>query len=558
MTSGQPQGSILDFAFRHWSPERVFCRFVQRGETVPITFDQLHQGASAYAQAYRSQGLQPGDLVFIIMGHSPHLLHAFLGALLAGCVPSFLPFPSEKQDPAHYWETHRTLFRRTGARLIVTEARFEADLRRADPDRRLLLRESVRVADAVRLAPPALDPEAMAFLQHSSGTTGLKKGVVLTHRLVVEQAVRYAGMLGLGSADRIVSWLPLYHDMGLIACFILPLMFGVELILLDPFEWVYEPALLFRMAQAHGATLAWLPNFAFQHLCHMVDLETRSELGGMRAVISCSEPCKDETMERFLARFGPMGVRVDQLQACYAMAEAVFAVTQTPLGRPLDRVVVDRQAFQGSHRAQPPEPGAAALTFPVTGVPVPGLALRILDGERRPLPEGMVGEIAIAGPCVFSGYFGDAESGRCFADGFFLTGDLGFMTEGRLVVSGRKKDVIISRGKNYYAHDIELIASAVAGVKPGRVAAFAVYNEASGTEDVIVVAERDPGAAGPDPVLVREIKRRLELELDLPVRARIVPARWLCKTTSGKVSRADNQAKYLAELKLAGDPRPGA
>jgi len=558
MTTGWKQQTILDFAFHHWHPDRVFCRFVKAGETVPMTFGRLHAGASAYARAYRSQGLLPGDLVFIILGHSPHLLHAFLGALLAGCVPSFLPFPSEKQDPGHYWETSRTLFQRTRARLVVTESRFEAGLRGADPGQRLLLSESLQLDDGPGVPPPAVDPDAVAFLQHSSGTTGLKKGVVLTHRMVVEQAVRYARILGLGPGDKIVSWLPLYHDMGLIACFILPLMFGVELILMDPFEWVYQPALLFQLAQEHAATLAWLPNFAFQHLCHMVDPDARYDLGRMRAFISCSEPCKAETMQRFLARFSPLGVRAEQLQVCYAMAEAVFAVTQTPLGRPVGLVVVDRQAFQDSQRALPPVPGEPFLTFPVTGFPVPGLALRILDEERRPLPERRVGEIAIAGPCVFPGYFRDPESGSCFTDGFFLTGDLGFLADGQLVVSGRKKEVIISRGKNYYAHDIELITGSVDGVKPGRVAAFPVYNEASGTEDVIVVAERADGATGADANLVREIRRRMEQELDLPVRVRIVPEKWLCKTTSGKMSRADNQAKYLAEQRLAGPPRPGA
>ena len=549
--------TILDSIYRNWDPDSVVCRFLRAGSEERITFGGLHEEAARFSTLYRASGVRPGEFVFIVLRHSPDLLSAFLGALLIGSVPSFLPFPSEKQDPQRYWSSHRELFARTGVRAILTEPAYKASLKDAAPDAIVLLAAEAHVLPPAgqapaRQMPVGADADDIAFLQHSSGTTGFKKSVVLTHRMVIEQVKRYSGALSLTRADRIVSWLPLYHDMGLIACLVMPLMCGVEFVMMDPFEWVYHPAMLFAAIQQFRATLAWLPNFAFQHLAQAVTDGASYDLSGMRAFISCSEPCKVETFRAFLGRFSSYGIRFEQLQVCYAMAETVFAVTQTRPGTPVDVFEVDRRRFQEDGVAVQPTEGRASLSFVSAGQPIGGLTVCVLDRDGRPLPDRHVGEICVAGPCVFVGYFAEPPGRRVFHDEFYLTGDLGFTIEGRVVVTGRKKDVIISRGQNYYAHDIESLTNAIPGVKPGRVVALGVYNSASGTEDVAVLAERADGARA-DADVARDIRRTLELEFDLAARVRIVPPGWLCKTTSGKISRSDNLDKYLAE----GQSRPG-
>src|SRR5258708_2485543 len=193
----------------------------------------------------------------------------------------------------------------------------------------------------------------IAFIQHSSGTTGLKKGVQLSYGAVAAQISSYAEALGFADSGCIASWLPLYHDMGLIACFVLPLMLGLPVVALDAFEWVNRPALLFEAIEEHRCTHVWLPNFAFHHLCRTVDPAQGYALGGVKAFIDCSEPCKPETFDLFVETFGSCGVARAQLQCCYAMAETVFAVTQTTLGRKAQEYQADLDALLRENRARP-------------------------------------------------------------------------------------------------------------------------------------------------------------------------------------------------------------
>ena len=457
MPAFESNGSTLIKSFhRHAtrSGQTLFCNFYTEGDCETIDIDMLFGRAGAYAAEYRSHGLAPGDTIFIVLRHRPDLLYAFVGAILAGCVPAFLAPMSEKQDPALYWAMLAELFATVGAGAAIVEAEdLEAMSATAAPHAMRvgsLVPGRGRVEDIVWPYP---QPDDIAFLQFSSGTTGLRKGVMLTHRIVMEQIETYAAQLRLGASDGIASWLPLYHDMGLIACFITPLVTGTPVTMIDAFDWLYEPALLFDVAARHGATLIWLPNFALAHMTRSVEPADTLDLSGIRAFINCSEPCKIDTMLAFATRFASVGAREDQLQTCYAMAEAVFAVAQSEIGRPPVTLDVERAAF-AEGRILPAANGATdSVRLTSTGRPLPGFALEVIDRDRRPVAADRIGEIAISGPSVFNGYY-KVASDALSTEGWFATGDLGFLHEGELYITGRIKDLIIAYGKNFYSHDI--------------------------------------------------------------------------------------------------------
>jgi len=513
--------------------DQVVCHVWSGGVVKPLTGDRLARGSAAYAAALQAAGVGRDEVVLIALPHSEALLYSFFGAMTAGCVPSFIPPPTPKQDPALYWSSHRQLFERLGSGAIVSWRDNVDDLRRClrGLPIQVFLSEDIDIDRENAPALPALARATsdVACLQHSSGTTGLKKGVALTFDAIDQQIDAYAAAIGLGATDCIVSWLPLYHDMGLIACLLLPFVRRTPIVWLDPFEWVARPAMLFDAIAAHRGTLAWLPNFAFHHLARTVADDARVDLSGMRAFINCSEPCKAETFDLFASRFADWGVRPDQLQVCYAMAEAVFAVTQTAMNStPL------RFHLQGQ-------------TLLSVGSPVRDWQVRVIDRDGNPVPEGTIGEIAMTGGSLFAGYHKQPEeTARKFRDGWYLTGDLGCQHAGDLFITGRVDDLIIVHGKNIYAHDVEFAMNQVPGVKAGRAVAIGLFVPEAGTQDLLLIAESTE-PADRHLALGRAIKAAVVQLLGLAPRAvRIVEPGWLVKTTSGKISRAENLRKHLA------------
>jgi len=355
----------------------------------------------------------------------------------------------------------------------------------------------------------------------------------------------------------VVSWLPLYHDMGFVACFVTPLISGLRIVEMSPFDWVQRPALLLDAIDSQGGTLCWLPNFAFKVLSEERLLKIAAEqgrswrLGGVRAFISCSEPVMAEAIALFTTRLAPFGLRRDQVLASYAMAEAIFGVTQNAIGAPVV-AHVSRAALEREGRAVPATPGTEDVIELVScGTALPTIAIEVRDTTGRVLGDGEVGQIHVAGPHVFAGYRHQPElnAGVIDAGGFFATGDLGFVLDGALYVTGRLKDLIIIRGRNYYPQDIEALVGAVAGVVPGRVAAFGIPDAASGTEQLVILMEIADGEA-PGRVALA-VRRAIAQSLDTTAGdVRVVPPRALVKSTSGKVSRAENRRRYLETANL--------
>ncbi len=354
--------------------------------------------------------------------------------------------------------------------------------------------------------------------------------------MVLDHIDILAETVAIDPADKIISWLPLYHDMGLIACFLAPALLGLTVVTLDPFEWVRRPASLLDAIGVHSATLCWLPNFAFHHLMRVADPSARYDLTSLRALIDCSEPCKPATLDAFRARFADHGLRPTAPQVSYAMAETVFLVTQTALDAQPRSVIVDAEALDHNRRA-----------ILSCGAPARGVRIRILDADGAPCVDRQVGEIVVASDTLFEGYYRLEMPPGKLESGWYRTGDRGFLDGGELFVTGRTDDLLTIHGKNIYAHDVEFCINAHCTVKPGRVVAIAPFNPHTGSQSLVVIAESDTEDATARTALARAIKAAINAEFAATVfEAMIVAQGWLAKTTSGKISRAENLARYLA------------
>ncbi len=537
---------------RHFEerPDAVFCHQVGDSGEITLTWRDLAACCGKFAAAYRDAGVEGGDQALIFLRHTPDLYGAFFGAMLIGVTPAFMPCSSPRQDPDLYWQSHQALLAQISPAAVVTDRATLEEMRTAGLQlggTAVLLVEEMAPC---RLEPRLVPEDHIALLQHSSGTTGLKKGVALSFAAIVDQIESYAGAIGLHDGDAIVSWLPLYHDMGLIACLILPAYFAIPVTHLDPFHWIGRPDSLFEHIVKRNGTLTWLPNFAFEHLAGAVGRQAAKwDLSGMRAFINCSEPCKPTTFDRFAAAFAPARVRPDQLQCCYAMAETVFAVTQTGgLGRPLPlRVVLDPASLERGRIPEPPCNGQGVELIE-TGTLIDGLELTIHDETGQVLGDGRVGEIGLAGRFLFSGYNRDP---RRTADrvraGVYLSRDLGFVQDGRVYILGRMDDLIIVNGRNLYAHEVEACIKDVAGLKPGRAVALAWFDPRVGSNTLVVMAERALPQERSDEDVRREVLGLVHSVFNVTPRAvELLDEGRLVKTSSGKISRKENLARYIA------------
>jgi acyl-CoA synthetase (AMP-forming)/AMP-acid ligase II len=549
----QHRTDTLPAILRTWAQTRgdqTFCTFVERGTQRDITFAEVYERSRAYARFYRTRGVQRGELVIIILKHSDHLFYSCLGAMIAGAIPAFLPYPTAKQRSDVYWTEQNVLFDRIAPRLIVTYGEnVELAARLTGLDARAFATTIDCAPDAPLGTPDddAIDlvqPDDIACLQHSSGTTGTKKGVMLSHRAILAAVRSYSAALGQRRDDRVASWLPLYHDMGFIACFLASIVNGTQLIALDPFEWVARPARLLDAIETNRATLCWLPNFAFTHIVNTAPAK-HWDLSWVRAFINCSEPCRSDTMERFVTRFAACGVTRAQMHVCYAMAENVFGVTQTPVDRPARTLRVDRNAFAAG-RITGPADEAAALTLVSCGRAIDEVEIVVRADDGDLLADGNIGEIVIRSPFLFDGYYRLPErTHAALAAGWYRTGDLGFMHAGELFVTGRIDDMIITNGRNFYAHEIEAMVSEIPDVLPGRAVAFGATAARTDATSIVVLVECAERAA------IREVQSRVRqrsldrfaLSIDAVV---AVPRGTLVKSTSGKLCREKNRQLYLA------------
>jgi fatty-acyl-CoA synthase len=536
----------------------VYLQFSGQDD-LSLTYDQLLRGASAYARTLEREGILPGEVVVLILQHGEDLVYSFWGAVLHGAIPSIMPFLTEKLTPERYRTDLSALISVTKPTAILTYPEFETEIRTAlkvgDSVRSVIVTARVEAKtniDFASLKGFQRKPEDIVLLQHSSGTTGLQKGVALSHQAVFNQLNSYGKSLSLTESDVIVSWLPLYHDMGLITGFLMPILSGIPLVVMSPFDWVRGPYKLFQSISKYRGTLTWLPNFAYNFCAQKIrDRHIEGvDLSSLRAIINCSEPVRWESHVAFYQRFKDYALKFEALQTSYAMAENVFGVTQSKLGSIPVVEEIDREAFMVERVAKSPFDGHSSMKMMSSGRPLENVKVKVIDENGHELSERIIGELALQSDCMLTGYFNRPDlTEKAFRDGWYLTGDFGYISQGEVFVSGRKKDMIIVGGKNIYPQDLETLTYEVPGVHAGRSVAFGIFNETQGTEEVVIIAEVDSEDADEQQKTAEAIRLHVTKNSAIALRyVKVVGPKWILKTSSGKTARSANREKFLSEL----------
>ena len=540
--------------------ERPFVTaWIDEDEQETATFREFRRRARVQALLLKESGVSVGDRVVLIMPRGIPLMATFVGAMLLGAVPAILAYPNFKVEPSKYRFGLAGVTANLHAKAVVIDNEFPDDLLEHVTlgDARLTRAAEATVAGGeAELPDPGNEPDSLAFIQHSAGTTGLQKGVALTHTAVLRHLEHLSAVLKLDETrDIVYSWLPLYHDMGLIACFILPMVCHLHVVMQSPLDWVMHPDTMLQIFTDYKCTLAWLPNFTFQFVPRRTPRERWSnyDMSSARALINCSEPVRASSMDEFYNAFAPCGLKRWALQASYAMAENVFAVTQSGIhdrSGP-DVIWADGQRFRAEHFIAPvPEGSPGAVSFTSSGQLLPSNRVQIVSDSGEVMQSGYVGEIAIQSDSLFQGYYNRPDlTEKAMRDGWYYSGDLGFYLDGELYVVGRKKDLLIIGGENIYPQDIEEIVCSHPAVHDGRAIALGVFNPDLGTEDIVVVAEveKEELLEQADDI-DREIRGSVVANMGVAVRTIFLkPPKWIVKSTAGKAARSTTRQKLLAE-----------
>jgi fatty-acyl-CoA synthase len=524
-----------------------------------LSFAELDREARRVGAGLRGLGLLPGERVALVIPDPETFVLAFLGAMTVGLVPvPMYPPPSMSKLDA-YAETLVHVLHAAGASLLVApHAQLEMlaplmdaleSLGSPQARPRTLDAEAIPRADAIE---HAVSPDDIALLQFTSGSTSAPKGVTITHRQLAANAhaIMDDGLGAHGDRDVGVSWLPLYHDMGLIGFVVAPFFSRVPVVFIPTSTFVRRPTVWLKTIHERRGTITFAPNFAFALATRSIQDRhmTGWDLSCLRVVGCGAEPISAEVMRAFGAKFASVGFDPRAIMPAYGMAEATLAVT---FGAPGVELHVDRvcAAELKAGRAEPLTPGAtngrASVDVVACGRPLAGFAVEVRDEAGRVAPPRVVGEIWVRGPSLAAGYYGDEERTRStFQDGWLRTGDLGYAADGALFVSGRAKDLIIINGRNYLPQDIEALASRVDGVRFGQVVAIGVPLGESRAEGLVIVAETARSLEEQE-ALRGAISAKVNESTGLVVSEVVFIQRGtLPKTSSGKVRRSETRSRF--------------
>ncbi|MDH3379316.1 MAG: AMP-binding protein [Gammaproteobacteria bacterium] len=527
-----------------------------------VTYGDLHARACKSAAALQSLGVEPGDRVAIMLPTCISYFDSFYGVVLAGAIPAPIYPPVRRSQLEDHLARQSTILNNCQPKVLITvdEAKSLAHLLQAQVPvlRRVVTPQELLQIDA-NYQSPAVREEDIAFLQYTSGSTGNPKGVVLTHRNLLANIRADGEHIKANDQDVFVSWLPLYHDMGLIGAWLGSLYFAIPLVCMSPLTFLSRPQRWLWAIHRYRGSLSAAPNFAYELCLTKIrdkDIEGLN-LSSWRVAFNGAEAVSAQTIERFTQRFAPAGFRPQTMYPVYGLAECTVGLAFPPLGRPpvIDRVQRDVLMEQG--QAIPADDGdQGAVRIVASGQPLRGHEIRIVDDQHRELPERQVGHLQFRGPSTTSGYYRQAQVTQAlFHDGWLGSGDRAYMVGGDVFITGRQKDLIIRAGRNIYPEEIEEALSHIDGVRMGRVAVFGSNDPDSGTERLIVVAETRTTDDAEKQTLHEKIAA---LTTDLagtpPDEVVLAPAGTVLKTSSGKLRRSDCRTLY--EENAIGKPRP--
>jgi 1-acyl-sn-glycerol-3-phosphate acyltransferase len=559
--------AVLDWHVRQQGERIHIVLLGEDGGEDPISYARLAAAARAVAAGLLARGATPGSRVALMLPTGLDFFAAFHGALYAGCVPVPLYPPARPTQLEEHLRRIAGILANAGACWFVTDPRARA-FAQALSDQCPTLAGIVTVAELG--APMAAAPLPMsaagdlAFIQYTSGSTGDPKGVALTHANLLANIRAMQRAAQATPADVFVSWLPLYHDMGLIGAGLGSMVVGFPLVLMSPLAFLARPVRWLEAISRHRGTLSAAPNFAYEICANKL---SDSDLAGLdlscwRMACNGAEAVSPVTLERFAARFAPCGLRREALAPVYGLAECAVGLAFPPPGRGprIDRVA--RRALADDGIAQPmPADAPQAQAVPGCGHALPGHEIRIVDAAGRTLPERRVGRIQFRGPSATAGYFANPAATAQLFDGheggWLNSGDLGYLADGELFVTGREKDIIIRGGHNIHPQELEEAVGRIAGVRAGNVAVFAATDAGAGTEVLVVLAEMRAADAADQAAIRAEIERLAVDLTGLPADAVVLaPPGTVLKTSSGKIRRAACRAAYERGELLRRPPPP--
>lgn len=524
------------------------------------TFSELIESAELFSLLLHKAGIKDGEVCALIIRHNPNFYPLYMAISNIGAIPAVLAYPNPRLHPDKFRHGIEGMSQRSGLDWILTEKALEPIIRPLTEKEGSSIKgihfplewnklnaPDIRFTETLRNQHVKTKNTDPFLLQHSSGTTGLQKPVLLSHKAVLKHVDSYAESIKLNKKDKAVSWLPLYHDMGLIAAFHLPLAFGIPSVQIDPFEWVTVPSLLLEAITKEKCTITWLPNFAYNMMTDKIlneELENVS-LESMRLFINCSEPIRVESHRKFYNRFKKYGLKNNSLSTCYAMAETTFAVTQSAPQLSPSTVLVDRLEISKGRIRPNANPETSRICIS-SGKLINGCEIKIVDENRNVIDESSIGEIAIKSDSMFDGYRNYPEkTAEVLQNSWYYSGDLGFKHNDEYFIIGRKKDIIIVAGNNIYPEDIEDAVGIVKGVIPGRVIAFGEEDSEIGSEQISVIAE----TANNKEIEQKQIKDdiiKAGMLINITIKKiYLVPPRWLIKSSAGKPSRKANRERIF-------------
>jgi fatty-acyl-CoA synthase len=544
--------TVSDALVRAAATGRGLVAIEHDGRSTHMTYDRLLQRALGVAAALMQAGLEPGDHVALVVPEVAGFIEAFFGILTAGLVPIPMAPPAQAGDIATFSrQSHQLLIASRSSAIVTTDdvARL-LDVTAAGP--RIFLLDALSSRGSLP-EPVSVTPGTVALLQFTSGSTAAPKGVVLTHANLTTNVAAIAGTGGIAvrPGDVGVSWLPLYHDMGLIGMLLTAVCTASDAVILSPVLFLKRPTAWLDALSRYRGTVSFAPNFAYELCLRRVKLSQVEslDLSHWRIAGCGAEPIRQETMQQFAERFASAGFRASSFLPSYGLAEHSLAVTMARRGVVVDRI--DATRLGRDSVAMPVHNGSRAVSIVGCGEPFPGHQLRVVDDAARALPDRHVGHIIASGPSVMREYFENPEvTAAALRDGWLETGDLGYVADGCLFVCGRTKDVIIRQGRKYHPADLELAIASVEGLRPSAVVVFGITRLDQADEVVAVLEAR---ASTTTDAVVEGVRRRVResagLELDRVV---VAPPGTIPRTTSGKVRRGETRARLQAGTLLTG------
>ncbi|MEW8506803.1 MAG: AMP-binding protein [Candidatus Thiodiazotropha sp.] len=543
---------VLAWHLEH-QPERVhILHYGNREDPDEISYRDLWQGAIRVASALWERSVRPGDRVALMLPTGESYFFSFFGVLLAGAVPVPIYPPTRPSQLEEHLRRHGHILRNAGVCALISfqEAHRVARLFKTQvPSLHHIVDWSV--LDKATAPPPAAPRkgEDIAFLQYSSGSTGDPKGVILTHANLLANIRIMGEAVAVTPEDVFISWLPLYHDMGLIGAWLGSLYFGMPLVIMSPLRFLARPSRWLWTIHHHRGTLSASPNFGYELCLSKIPEEEIAglDLSSWRFAFNGAEPVSAATLEGFNRRFSPYGLNAGTLAPVYGLAEIAVGLAFPPpqRGPLIDRI--DRERFMLNGEAVPAAEGDSDhLAIVACGRPLPGYRVQVVDGSGKPLPDRKEGRLEFQGPSATSGYFNSPEtSAGLFRDGWLDSGDRAYLADGDIYITGRIKEMIIRGGRNIYPYELELLVGEIEGIRKGCVAVFPTTDSAAGSERMVIVAEsreQDPQRREALRQAIRE--RSIDLLGMPPDDLLLVPPHSILKTSSGKLRRGAVRALY--------------